>query len=138
MSRRAQILSRRKRERERLGMHTVGGGGADRQKERKKKRKIRADNNNLGKGRDREEKRKKGLDTCKARVAPTCNKWKARNWITYSALLFNLFQGVFLRKSELTSQGMKEPTEEIVYYVILLLKVLGTFNFVNCYNCRNY
>jgi len=37
---------------------------------------IRADNNNLGKGRDREEKtetkRKKGLDTCKARVAPTC------------------------------------------------------------------
>ncbi len=27
------------------------------------------------------------------------NKWKARNWITYSALLFNLFQGVFLRKA---------------------------------------
>ncbi len=48
------------------------GWGADWQKERK----IRADNNNLGKGRDREEKteakRKKGLDTCKARVAPTC------------------------------------------------------------------
>ncbi len=60
-------------------MHAVGGmgvRGADRQKERKKERKIRADNNNLGKGRDREEKtgtkRKKGLDTCKARVVPTC------------------------------------------------------------------
>ncbi len=39
MSRRAQILSHRKRERERLGMHAVGGGrveGADWQKERKK------------------------------------------------------------------------------------------------------
>ncbi len=52
------------------------GGGADWQKERKKERMIRADNNNLGKGRDREEKtetkRNKGLDTCKARVAPTC------------------------------------------------------------------
>ena len=39
-------------------------------------RKDRPDNNNLGKGRDREEKtgtkRKKGLDTCKARVVPTC------------------------------------------------------------------
>jgi hypothetical protein len=71
MSRRAQISSRRKRERERLGMQAVGG------KERRKERKIRADNNILDKGRDREEKtetkRKKGLDTCKARVAPTCN-----------------------------------------------------------------
>ena len=77
MSRRAQILSHRKRERERLGMHAVGGMGAGGQIGRKKKRKIRADNNNLGKGRDREEKtetkRKKGLDTCKARVAPTCS-----------------------------------------------------------------
>jgi hypothetical protein len=55
-------------------MHAVGGGGG--QIGRKKERKIRADNNNLGKGRDREEKtgtkRKKGLDTCKARVVPTC------------------------------------------------------------------
>jgi hypothetical protein len=84
MSRRAQILSCRKRERERLGMNAVGGGGGQigRKKERKirkkdkKERKIRADKNNLGKGRYREEKtetkRKKGLDTCKARVAPTC------------------------------------------------------------------
>ena len=38
MSRRAQILSHRKRERERLGMHAVGGTGADWQKERKKER----------------------------------------------------------------------------------------------------
>ena len=77
MSRRAQILSHRKRERERLGMHAVGGmGGAG--GGRSAERKIRADNNNLGKGRDREEKtgtkRMKGLDTCKARVVPTCMK----------------------------------------------------------------
>jgi hypothetical protein len=43
MSRRAQILSRRKKERERLGMHTVEGGGGGlqigRKKERKKKEK---------------------------------------------------------------------------------------------------
>jgi len=39
MSRRAQILSRRKRERERLGMHAVGGGpGGGRLAERKKDR----------------------------------------------------------------------------------------------------
>jgi hypothetical protein len=53
-------------------MHAVGGMGGGRSAERK----IRADNNNLGKGRDREEKtgtkRMKGLDTCKARVVPTC------------------------------------------------------------------
>jgi hypothetical protein len=62
-------------------MHAVGGGGQiSRSAERKirnQERKKRADNNNLGKGRDREEntetKRKKGLDTCKARVAPICN-----------------------------------------------------------------
>jgi hypothetical protein len=53
MSRRAKILSRRKRERERLGMHEVGGGGrGGGQIGRKKERKIRADNNNLDKGRD--------------------------------------------------------------------------------------
>jgi hypothetical protein len=73
MSRRAQILSHRKREKERLGMHAVGGGGAGqigRKKERKKERKeltittwAKAET---------ETKRKKGLDTCKARVAPTC------------------------------------------------------------------
>ena len=53
-----------------------GGGGRGEGADWQKERKIRADNNNLGKGRDREEKtetkRKKGLDTCKARVAPTC------------------------------------------------------------------
>jgi hypothetical protein len=38
MSRRAQILSRRKRERERLGMHAVGGGGGRGQIGRKKER----------------------------------------------------------------------------------------------------
>jgi hypothetical protein len=70
--------SQEKRERN-TGHACNWGRGADRQKERKirnQERKKRADNNNLGKGRDREEKtetkRKKGLDTCKARVAPTC------------------------------------------------------------------
>ncbi len=45
--------------------------GKKENKERKKEREL-----TIGKGRDREEKtetkRKKGLDTCKARVAPTC------------------------------------------------------------------
>jgi hypothetical protein len=67
MSRRAQILSHRKRERERLGMHAVGGGGGwrgqiGRKKERKKekkKEKGRAVNNYLGKDRDRDKEKER-------------------------------------------------------------------------------
>jgi hypothetical protein len=58
-----------KRERKTGHACSGGGGGWRGPIGRKKERK-------LGKGRDREEKietkRKKGLDTCKARVAPTC------------------------------------------------------------------
>ena len=66
----------KEREKDWACMQLGEGGRGGRQIGRKKERKIRADNNNLGKGRDREEKtgtkRKKGLDTCKARVVPTC------------------------------------------------------------------
>ncbi len=45
MSRRAQILSRRKREREILGMHAVGGGGQIGRK--KEKEEIKKDRKEL-------------------------------------------------------------------------------------------